>query len=546
MRAALKIDPITTEIIRNAFISVAEDMNATLIRSAYNPIIYESKDCSVALIDENKRVLGQSAGLPIFLGNLEVCIELIEDAFGPEVWVPGDVWILNDSYMAGTHLNDVTIVSPIYWRDQLVGFSASRAHWMDIGAKDAPLPTDSTEIYQEGIRLGPIKIVDRGELRAEIVDILERNVRFPQVMLGDLNAQIAVARTGERRMAEVYDRYGIEKIHAAREAIFAQSAALDRAAVAAIPDGVYSAEGSLDNDGVTDDQVWIRMRVTVAGESMHIDLTETDDQVSGSINCGRAQALSAARVAFRRLINPDRPVTGGTFAPLTLDVREGSLLAAQRPAACQFYFTPLGLVIDLLALALAPVMPEKVAAASYGDSMCTYLYGMRDRKGRPFVHIDCLVGGWGAWSGSDGESSLINSSNGSIDDIPIEIMESRFPVHIRRYAQRVDSGGDGQWRGGNGTTREMEFEDDVLLGLWFERSKTPAWGLFGGEPGLAPKIIMNPGTEREVVSLKASRIPMRAGDVLLQHSGGGGGYGPPAARDAAAIHTDIREGRFSA
>ncbi|MDX6591328.1 MAG: N-methylhydantoinase [Gaiellales bacterium] len=541
--AATAVDPITTEIIRNAFISAADEMNATLIRSAYNAIIYEAKDCSVALLDEEKRVLGQSAGLPIFLGNLEICIQLTEDAFGADIWAPGDVWVMNDSYMTGTHLGDVTIFAPIYYNDELAGFSASRAHWLDIGAKDLPAPTDSTEIYQEGIRLGPTKVMEGWKLREDIVDILKRNTRFPAMLVGDLHAQIAVARTGERRLASILDRYGVEIVKAAREQIFAQSEALDRAAVLAIPDGHYEAEGCLDNDGVSDDPFWVRMKIEVAGDQMTVDLSESSDPARGAINCGEAQTISACRVAFKRLINPDRPVTGGTFLPLDVKVRKGSLLAAQEPAACQWYFTPLGLLIDLFVKALAPAMPEQAAAASHGDSMVNYITGLRDRTGNLFVNVDCLVGGWGAWQGSDGESCLINSVNGAINDFPIEIVESRFPLKIRRYAVRTGSSGAGKWRGGCGTIREFEIEDDdVWLSLWYERSKTPAWGLLGGKSGRPPQVELNPGTPDARTMLKVNRLELKRGDVLLCQSPGGGGYGDPRERDRALIEQDLVEG----
>jgi N-methylhydantoinase B len=538
-----RVDAITTEIIRNAFISAAEEMNATLIRSSYSPIIYEAQDCSVALLDENKRALGQSAGLPIFLGNLEICIELTEEQFGPEVWAPGDVWILNDSYMTGTHLGDVTIFAPIYYDGEIAGFSASRAHWLDIGAKDLPAPTDSTDIYQEGIRLGPTKVMEGGRMREDILDILKRNSRFPALLVGDLHAQIAVARTGERRLSAILDRYGVDAVRAARDQIFAQSEALDRAAVLAIPDGVYEAEGCLDNDGVTDDEFWVRLRIEVAGDEMTVDLGESSGRATGAINCGEAQAISACRVAFKRLVNPERPVTGGTFVPLTVKVRKGSLLAAEEPAACQWYFSPLGLLIDLFTKALAPVMREKVAAAHHGDSMVTYLSGLRDRNGDLFVNVDCLVGGWGAWQGSDGESSLINSVNGSIRDFPIEIVESRYPLRVRRYAVRTDSAGAGRWRGGCGTIREFEVEsDDVWISLWYERSKTPAWGLFGGEDGKPPHVEINPGTPEARAMLKVNRLPLKAGDVIVCQSGGGGGFGDPKDRDPALVEEDLAEG----
>ena len=545
MSIKTSVDPITTEIIRNAFIAAADEMNATLIRSAYTPIIYEGKDCSVALLDANHRILGQSAGLPIFLGNLEICVALTEDRFGRDVWKPGDVWILNDSFLTGTHLNDMTVYAPIFFEDDLVGFSASRAHWLDIGAKDPGGPMDSTEIYQEGLRLPPMRIIIDGGMRDDLAELIALNSRFPYPTLGDLHAQIAVARTGENRLHAILERYGKETVEFARDQIFAQSEALDRAAVAAIPDGVYVAEGCLDNDGITDEPYWVRVRVIVEGDTMAIDLTESDDGARGAINCGEAQAISACRVAFKLLINPQQPINGGTFRPLEVRVRRGSLLGAEQPAACQWYFSSLGLLIDLVAEALAPVLPDTVAGASYGDSMITMLSGI-DTKGRMFVHPEAVVGGWGAWSGCDGESALINSVNGSIKDFPIEVVESRYPMRIRHYGFRADSAGAGTWRGGFGVIREWLVGcDEAWLSLWFERSKTPAWGLFGAGAGEPSYVVLNPGTDREQTLHKINRLRLSRGDVIRCLSGGGGGYGPPEHRAPEAIAQDLATGLLS-
>jgi N-methylhydantoinase B len=537
------VDPITTEIIRNAFIAAADEMNAALIRSAYTPIIYEGKDCSVALLDWDHRILGQSAGLPIFLGNLEVCVEAIEELRGGStVWSEGDIWLVNDAYLTGTHLNDMTVVAPIFHNGKLVGFSASRAHWLDIGSKDPGQSMDSTEIYQEGLRLGPTRVVAGGRLVEDIVDLIARNSRFPYATVGDMNAQIAVARTGERRLGAILDRYSMATISAARDAIFAQSEARDRAAVLAIPDGFYAAEGCIDNDGVTDDPVWIRVRVEVSGDRMLIDLTDSGDATRGAVNCGRPQAVSACRVAFKRIVNPSDPVNGGTFRPLDVRVRPGSVLAAEEPSPCQWYFTPLGLLIDLVVEALAEAIPHQAAAASYGDSMITSISGRRDRIGQPFVHNEALVGGWGAWEGADGESAMINSVNGSIKDFPIELVESRLPVRITTYGLRPDSGGAGRWRGGLGVVREFIAEsDDVWLSTWYERSKTPAWGLFGGQAGEESYVVINPGTPAERRVLKTNRLQLKKGDIVRCFSGGGGGYGPPIQRDRDRVASDIGE-----
>jgi N-methylhydantoinase B len=544
--ATVAIDPITTEIIRSAFRAAADEMNATLIRSAYTPIIYEMKDCSVALLDADHRVLGQSAGLPIFLGNLEICTRLTEQTYGRKAWKPGDVWVMNDSYMTGTHLNDMTVFGPIFHDGELVGFAACRAHWLDVGAKDPGGPMDSTEIYQEGIRVPPLKVVDGGVERPDVVELLGRNSRFSYPAVGDLGAQIACVNTGVTRLGAVIDRHGLGTVLAAREEIFAQTERYEREAIAVIPDGIYTAEGCLDDDGVTDDPCWVRVRVEVSGDEMVVDLSGSDDMQAGPVNCGEAQAISAARVAYKLLINPDNPPDGGAFRALSVKVRTGSMLAATDPAPCQWYFTPLGLLIDLVVKALAEVLPEQAAAASYGDSMVISMSGIDPRNGRPWLDLEPTVGGWGAWQGSDGQDGLINNVNGSLKDLPIEVMETKFPMRLTVYGFRTDSGGAGRWRGGNGIVRQYEVGcEELTLYLWFERSKTPAWGLFGGADATPPIVIVNEGREDERRLLKASRVKLRRGDVIRTMTGGGGGFGPPAERDPELVRADVRNGHVS-
>lgn len=541
MSATVRIDPITTEIIRSAFTAAADEMNATLIRSAYTPVIYEMKDCSVALLDADHRILGQSAGLPIFLGNLEICTRLTEGMYGREIWEPGDVWIMNDSYLTGTHLNDMTVFGPIFHHGELAGFAASRAHWLDVGAKDAGGPMDSTSIFQEGIRIGPTKVVEGGVQRPDVTDLLGRNSRFSYPAIGDLGAQIACARTGQERLSAIFDRYGVETIAAAREEIFAQTERFERATVAAIADGIYRAEGCIDGDGVGGGPCWVRLSVEIRGDEMTIDLTESDDAQAGPVNCGAAQAISACRVAYKLLVNPSNPPNGGAFRPLSVKVREGSMLGAQPPSPCQWYFTPLGLLIDLVVKALADVLPEQAAGASYGDSMIISLAGIDPRTGKPWLELEPTVGGWGAWQGSDGESGLINNVNGSLKDLPIEVLETKFPLRMTEYGFRQDSGGHGKWRGGNGVVREYLLEgDSALISLWFERSKTPGWGIFGGQTATPPDVVINPGRPDERHMLKASQMAVKKGDVIRTMTGGGGGCGDPRERDRELVRADLR------
>ncbi|MFI7133248.1 hydantoinase B/oxoprolinase family protein [Nonomuraea sp. NPDC050153] len=537
------IDPVTTEIIRCALLQAAEDMNTTLIRSSYTPVIYEAKDCAVALLDRDHNVLGQSSGLPIFLGNLEVCTRETERLYGREVWQEGDVWVLNDSYIGGTHLNDVTVYGPIFVDGDLAGFAASRAHWLDVGSKDPGGSMDSTSIFQEGLRMGPVKVYAGGAPCRDLHEVIARNVRFPHATLGDLRAQVSCAMTGQRRLKEIVSRWGLDTVLAARDEIFAQTERMERAAIAAIPDGVYEASGFLDNDGIDlGAPLPVNVTVAVSGESMHVDLTDCADQALGPVNCGAAQAVAAVRVGYKLLVSGDVPLNGGSFRPLSVETRPGSMLAAESPAACQYYYSHLGLLIDLVVKALAPVLPDKAAAASYGDSMIVQFTGTDPRTGKLYVSQEATVGGWGAWEGGDGETCLINNVNGALRDMPIEVLETLFPVRVRRYEIRPDTGGAGQWRGGNGVVREYEFCGDTSLSLWFERSVTPAWGLAGGEAGAPPRVTLNPGTPDAREMLKVNALPVTAGDVLRCESGGGGGYGPASRRSHAATATDLAQG----
>ena len=540
METAKTTDPVTTEIIRNALIAAAGEMNANLIRSAYSPVIYEMKDCSVGIFDRDANLLGQAAGLPIFLGNLEETIRLTTDKFGIENYREGDVYLLNDSYLTGTHLGDLTVISPIFHQGDLVGFTASRAHWLDVGAKDPAFPIDTTEIYQEGLRLPPTRIYAEGTPQRDLLDILRLNIRTPIIMEGDLNAQIAAARTGERRYQTILDRFGRDTVEASAAEIFAQTAALDRDAVATIPDGIYRAEGFLDNDGHGNDPVHVRIAITIDGDDMTMDLSGSSPQVGGNTNCGRAQSVSGCRVAYKMLINPDVAVNGGTFAPLDVIIPEGSIFAATNPAACQFYFTPLGLLIDLVSKALGPVLPDRTAAAHFGDSMVSAL----TIPGAEFqIHPQANPGGWGASAEDDGESALINNVNGGLKSIPVEVSESIFPVFIHEYSLRTDSGGAGKHRGGLGIVKEYEaLEANTHLTTWHDRSKMPAWGLNGGCDGKPPVVYYTTPDGKKTPCLKMNFEAIPVGTRLRVETGGGGGFGPPDERSTELIERDLREG----
>ncbi len=536
-------DPVTTEIVRNFVISCAEDMNASLWRSAHSAVIYEGKDSAVALLDEDGNMLGQSTGVPLFVGAIDACVHHVKDYYGDDI-AEGDVFIMNDSYMQGTHLHDVTAVGPIFYEGEVIGFGAARAHWNDIGAIDPGSVMGSTDIYQEGLRLGPTRIIRQGQPIREWFDHLKLNTRLPAATVGDLGAQIAAIRTGERRLSQLLNRIGAATYRAACQNIFEQARRMDREAIAAIQDGTWSREGYLDNDGVGEDPVKIALTLMVDGDRLIVDLSGTSGPVTGSVNCGASQTVSLLRLAYKTMINPERAITGGSFETMTVRIPDDCLFNAQEPAACEWYFTGLGLLADLFISCLSEAMPERSTAAHYGDSMVAAFFSVDPQRGQWFS-IEATAGGWGGRNDHDGESALINLVNGGFRNIPAEVMETKFPVRVEEFSIRADSGGPGRHRGGCGVVRRYRTLEDCYCALWFDRSLTPAWGLNGGHDGRAPWIeLRNPDGSADH-SLKMRARPVAAGTVVETMTGGGGGNGDPKARPYEEVRTDAVRGYIS-
>lgn len=540
-------DPITTEIIRNALISIANEMVESLFRSAYSPIIYEMKDCAVALFNENFEILGQTVGVPIFLGSLGDTIKIATKYYGDiNYYREGDVYLLNDSYLTGTHLQDVTVFSPIFYREKLVGFAANTANWLDIGAKSPGTPINSINIFQEGIRIGPLKIIDRGEMRKDLFDTICMNSRFPVNAMGDFNAQISACKTGEKRLIEIIEKIGIDTLKRATHDINIQSEIIEREIVSKLPEGIYMAEGYLDNDGITDKPIIVKVKVTIKNGEMYIDLSGSNKMVEGGINCGFAATEAACRMAYKMIVQPDAAVTGGSFKILHVSAPKGSIFNAQEPAACAFFFSPLGLLIDLIIKSFEDVIPDRVAGAHYGDSMCFYLSGINSSTGKLYLYDEPTVGGWGGNIKNDGQDCLINVVNGDFRNLPVEIIESHYPIKVTQYKIRPDSGGPGKNRGGMGVIKEYEIMDKSSLYLWFERSKLPAWGIQGGKSGQPPKVVVRDVFgEKKSELLKTSDFHLGKGWKVTIYTGGGGGYGDPCVREPERVLEDYINGYIS-
>jgi N-methylhydantoinase B len=536
-------DPITTEVVRNFVISCAEDMNASLWRSAHSSVIYEGKDSAVALMDEHGNMLGQSTGVPLFIGAIDICVKHVMDYYGDDI-VEGDIFIMNDSYLQGTHLHDVTAVGPLFHEGELIGFGAARAHWSDIGAMDPGSIMGSTNIYQEGLRLGPTRIVTGGKPVREWYDHLRLNTRLPDASIGDLGAQIAAIRTGQQRLQQLVVKIGPDVYRSACQNIFAQARRFDRDAIAAIPDGTWSRDGFLDDDGVGDDPIKVALTLTVKGEDLIVDLTGSSGPVPGSVNCGASQTVSLLRLAYKTMISSDRAITGGSFETMSVILPDECLFNAREPAACEWYFTGLGLLADLFISCLSEALPERSTAAHYGDSMVAGFFSVDPTRGQ-WISMAPPAGGWGGRRDSDGESALINLVNGGFRNIPAEVMETKFPLRLEEFSIRPDSGGAGRYRGGCGVVRTYRVLEDCHGALWFERSRTPAWGLNGGADGAGPYVETRHPDGSTDNALKMRARPLAAGTVVETMTGGGGGNGSSHMRPFEDVVRDVRRGFVS-
>jgi N-methylhydantoinase B len=539
---ALTADPFDLEIIASSFVSVGEEMFVTTQRTSQSTIVYEVLDFSVGITDREGRLITQGNGVTLFLATLADAVQMILQKFPMEEIHRDDIFILNDPYVGGgTHLSDVTVVMPVVVGDDVVAFTANKAHWTEVGGRDpGSVSTDATEIYQEGLQLPCIKLYERGVQNQGLVDLIRSNVRLPDMSIGDLYAQVASVRLASARVEQLYERYGHELMTVAVEQMMRHSAEVSYQALRALEPGEYVAEDLLEGCGP--EPVPIKVRVTVSADRFVCDFTGTHPALMGPTNCTRTGLNSATRVVFKALVDPHSPLTEGTFAPVELICPEGTVFTAQRPMPVSLYWEVLGRASDLVWHAMAEAVPARASAGHFATTCADLISGHREDSGELFILFEPNAGGWGASEGSDGERGLVNICDGETFMIPCEIIENRYGLHVEQYSFNIVDTGAGRWRGGEGVIRDYRIRGrDVMATGMVERAIYPAWGAAGGHEGSPSAVEVIRGDGR-VDSLSMKRRAVEAGDVVRVRSGGGGGWGDPLERDPEAVAADVRNG----
>lgn len=541
------LDPVTTEVIGSLVMAVAEEMGATLIKTAYSPNIKERADCSTAIFDAAGQVIAQAPRIPIHLGSMLGTVEEIVKRHPLDSLRPGDVIIANDPYNGGgSHLPDINFISPVFDGDTLYAFVANLAHHSDVGGMVAGSESaDCRNIYQEGIRIPPVKLVRAGVLDEDILNLMLLNTRTPRDRLGDFRAQLAANRVGVRGLEEVRAKYGRQTLLAHMAELLDYAERRIRSAIAALPDGTYVCEDVLDSDGVADRPVRIRVALTVRGDQLDFDFAGTDPQVGSARNVPLNALAATIYCVVKCLLDPSLPSNAGYFRAITIRAPEGSLVNPRPPAAVGVRALSCAIVGDCVAGALSQAMPERALAFS-GPHQQILPSGIDPRTGDFFVDYETFAGSYGARPYKDGLDAVRIHASGA-SNLPVECLEHSFPLRVERYELRQDSGGAGTFRGGLSVRRAYRIlADEVTIALSGERQKRAAAGLAGGLPGALGAYVLNPGTpDEKVLPSTIAHYPLRRGDLFVVETPAGGGWGDPRARSLDLLERDLREERIS-
>lgn len=539
----MKVDPVNLEIFKSLYSSVAEEMGVSLRRSAFSPNIKERRDYSCAVFNQDGVLIAQGDHMPVHLGSMPMSVRAALETI--ELG-PGDIAVLNDPYAGGTHLPDVTMVAAVYregdeWRgEEAIGkrkasrrpsvtsarpffYVANRAHHADIGGATPGSMGRADEIYQEGLRIPPVRLMIGGEVNEDVMRLISANVRIPEEREGDLTAQLGAIATGRQRLLEIVERYGFNEANRYAAHLINYTAEMMRSVIRELPDGIYEAEDYLDDDGYSDDPVRIAVRIAIKGEHAEVDFAGSSPQVRGPINAVEAITVSAVYYVFRCLIRSDVPASWGILQPIKVTAPLGTVVNARLPAAVAGGNVETSQrIVDAVLLALSKT-GAPVPAASQGTMNNLTIGGTDRRTGKQFAYYETVAGGMGARPGLNGIDGIHTHMTNSLNT-PSEAMEYAYPMRVRRYAIRRGSGGGGQFRGGDGIVREVELLTDARVTILSDRRRIQPYGLNGGEPGaLGRTVLISSNVERVLAGKDSTHAS--AGDRIRIESPGGGGYG---------------------
>jgi N-methylhydantoinase B len=534
------VDPVTLQIVANALASIADEMATTIFRTAHSTVVRDGMDFSAALCDARGETVAQAVSVPFHLGSIPTAMEALLGHYGDRLR-PGDVFLMNDPFDGGIHLQDLFVFKPVHVEGELIGFTATTAHHGDVGGRlPGSSACDNTEIFQEGIRLPWLRLYAEGEPVDDVFKILAANVRIPRMTLGDLGAQVAACSVAERALVALAERHGPERLAELMGALCDHTERLVRAEIASWPDGTAEFTDHLDSDGIESRAVPVTARVTIAGDELTADLTESAPMVRGSLNSTRSFVQACVYQAVRAALTAEVPNTAGAFRPIHVLTKPGTVAEVVMPGASSMRGVTGFRVLDAVNGALAQLLPERVPAAGEGGNTLA-VFGAERPEGGRFVYYELVVGTWGATPAADGNDGLTNPASLAAN-IPVEVAESEFPIVVERYGLVPDSGGAGLHRGGLAVERVWRcLTQDTSLIVRSDRTAHAPYGLAGGEPGaLAENVLRRAdGTVEELPGMFS--ITIGAGDVYEHRTAGGGGWGDPLARDPAAVAEDVAD-----
>lgn len=538
------IDPITFAVIKSGLDTIVDDMAYAVMRTARSPIVRDVLDYSVTICDAKGRILSQAKTVALHLGAVPDAMEVVLRQFEGDLFA-GDVVVLNDPYEGGMHLPDIFMFKPIFSGDRLLGFSVVIAHHCDVGGRvPGSNASDSTEIFQEGLRISPMKLYERGEPNRTLFKIIEKNVRLPDLVLGDLDAQYATCNIGEREMLRLFERYG-DSLEGYFDRLIDYGEELTRKAIASWPDGDYHFTDYIDGDGFSAAPIPIVCKITVKGDHLWVDFTGSSPQVKGAINSTLSFVKSSTYLTIRCALDHDVPNNAGVYRCITVTAPEGSILNPRMPAPVAARALTGYRVVDTVMGALAQIAPKKLMAAGEGGNTVVAIGGYHGASRKPFVFVDMINGAWGGRSDKDGIEGVTNPSQ-NMSNLPIETIEVRYPLVMEEYGLRPDSGGAGEFRGGLGLVRQYRLlADTAMLQLRADRHEHPPYGLFGGGPAASSRNLIDRGQGFEVLPAKVT-LEIVKGTAIRHEQAGGGGWGDPMRRERAAIAADVANGKVTA